>query len=57
MTDAELIRSLGGPSAVARLLGFSKSGPQRVQNWLTRGIPARIKLEHGKKLRVRKAKQ
>ncbi len=44
--DAELIKELGGPTKVAELLGFEKSGgPQRVQNWLTRGIPAKVKVE------------
>lgn len=44
--DAELIKSLGGPTKVAELLGFDKAagGVQRVQNWLTRGIPAAVKV-------------
>lgn len=47
MNDAELIRVLGGPTKVAELLGFDKAdgGVQRVQNWLTRGIPAAMKLK------------
>ena len=45
MKDAELIRQLGGPAAVARLLGLPKEGGvQRVHNWLTRGIPASVKV-------------
>jgi hypothetical protein len=46
MTDQQLIRSLGGPTAVSKMLGFDKGGVQRVQNWISRGIPARIKLDH-----------
>lgn len=44
--DKELIESLGGPTRLAELLGFDKAkgGVQRVQNWMTRGIPAREKL-------------
>jgi len=45
--DQELIESLGGPTKVARLLKFSPiGGAQRVQNWLSRGIPAQVKLDH-----------
>lgn len=46
--DAERIRSLGGPTEVAEMLGFDKAqgGVQRVQNWLTRGIPSKVKLDH-----------
>ena len=48
MTDPELIRSLGWPTKVAELIGFDKTagGVQRVQNWITRGIPPRVKLQH-----------
>ena len=46
MTDAELIRKLGGTSRVAELLGYKKvGGQQRVQNWVVRGIPAAVKLK------------
>lgn len=46
-SDRELIERLGGPTKVAELLGYQKfGGVQRVQNWTTRGIPARVKLEH-----------
>lgn len=46
MTDRELIESLGGPSKVADLLGYEKpDGARRVHNWLTRGIPAKVKVE------------
>ncbi len=38
MTDEEVIRFLGGPTAVARLVGVSR--PQVVSNWVVRGIPA-----------------
>ena len=44
--DKALIARLGGPAKVAELLGYDKSsgGVQRVFNWTTRGIPARVKL-------------
>ncbi len=46
MDDRKLIENLGGPSRVAELLGLDKSkgGAQRVQNWMTRGIPPKVKL-------------
>lgn len=46
--DAERIESLGGPTQVAELLGYDKAkgGVQRVQNWITRGIPSKVKLDH-----------
>ncbi len=44
--DKRLIESLGGPAKVAELLGYEKhGGVQRVHNWMTRGIPPRVKLE------------
>ena len=44
--DKQLIESLGGPAKVAELLGYDKQGGvQRVHNWMTRGIPPRVKLE------------
>jgi len=46
-TDRELIEHLGGPAKVAELLKYDKNGGvQRVHNWMARGIPARVKLEH-----------
>lgn len=46
MSDAKLIQRLGGPAKVASLLRFKQpGGTQRVHNWLTRGIPAKVKLE------------
>lgn len=45
--DRSLIESLGGPTRVAELLGLPKQGgAQRVHNWLARGIPAKVKVEH-----------
>jgi hypothetical protein len=44
--DQELIRRLGGPTALARLLGYQDS--RRVHNWIKRGIPASIKLAYPK---------
>lgn len=43
--DKKLIQQLGGPAKVAELLSYPKhGGVQRVQNWMSRGIPARVKL-------------
>jgi hypothetical protein len=46
--DLRLLESLGGAGQVAKLLGYDKraGGIQRVQNWLSRGIPSKVKLEH-----------
>ena len=47
MTDKETIERLGGPAKVAELLGLDKhGGTQRVHNWIARGIPAQVKLDH-----------
>ena len=47
--DAELIRQLGGPTKVANLLGYQENGrTQRVQNWMTRGIPSSVKVQFPK---------
>jgi len=47
MDDKTIIESLGGPTRVCELLGLDKhGGVQRVQNWITRGIPYRVKVEH-----------
>ncbi|HVL77600.1 MAG TPA: hypothetical protein VM406_16420 [Noviherbaspirillum sp.] len=47
MDDKKLIEDLGGPAKVAEQLGYDKAqgGVQRVHNWMTRGIPAKVKLE------------
>jgi hypothetical protein len=44
--DARRIKALGGPAKVAEMLGYDKrtGGVQRVQNWLDRGIPSKVKL-------------
>ncbi|EXE11395.1 MAG TPA: hypothetical protein DCM33_07150 [Acinetobacter radioresistens] len=42
--DKETILNLGGPAKVAELLGYNSR--QRVQNWMVRGIPSRVKLEY-----------
>jgi len=56
MTDAERIKSLGGPAKVARLLGFSAAGgTQRVHNWMTRGIPSKVKVDNPKLFMAKKA--
>lgn len=47
MNDRKVIESLGGPGKVAELLGYEKhGGVQRVHNWMSRGIPAKVKLDH-----------
>lgn len=44
--DWALVITLGGPTRVAELLGWTKAGSvQRVQNWKSRGIPSLVKLE------------
>ena len=43
MTDKELIMKLGGVGVVSSYLGVSY---QCVFNWLTRGIPAQVKLDN-----------
>lgn len=44
--DAALIKDLGGPTAVSNMLGFKNpGGPNRVANWITRGIPAAVKVK------------
>ena len=40
--DAETIRLLGGPAALAARLGYKV---QRVHNWTNRGIPPVVKLD------------
>lgn len=42
----KIIESFGGPSKLARILGFKKFGSQRVQNWIKRGIPAKILVDY-----------
>jgi hypothetical protein len=44
-SDSELIHDLGGAAKVADLLGYKKpGGVQRVHNWISRGIPAQVKI-------------
>ena len=43
MSDKELIMKLGGVNVVYSYLGLSY---QCVFNWLSRGIPAQVKLDH-----------
>lgn len=43
MTDKELIKQLGGVVAVSDYLGVSY---QCVFNWLTRGIPSKVKVDN-----------
>ncbi len=44
--DIELIKREGGVTALARKLGYTEGGAQRVQNWLKRGIPPAERLKH-----------
>jgi hypothetical protein len=48
--DKKIIEKLGGAAKVATLLGYDlkNGGVQRVHNWIARGIPPRVKLEHPK---------
>lgn len=47
MNDADIIQAFGGPTALARSLGLeTPDGSRRVHNWIKRGIPARVKVEH-----------
>ena len=47
-SDKEIIEALGGPAKVAELLKYDKAkgGVQRVNNWVSRGIPPSVKLKH-----------
>ena len=47
--DAECIKRLGGATKVAAMLPPEDGKPvsvQRVTNWMTRGIPAQVKLDN-----------
>jgi len=46
LSDKELIALLGGPTVLSKKLGFAS--PQRVHNWIYRGIPSSIKLAYPK---------
>ena len=47
MNDTEIIAYYGGPAKLAALLGYTGAGgTQRVYNWLARGIPSKVKIEH-----------
>lgn len=44
--DREIIKHLGGPAAVAKILDYhGRPGVARVANWMRRGIPSAIKLQ------------
>lgn len=51
MDAPRIIKNLGGTTEVARLLKLGRYGPQRVSNWIKRGIPLWVQLEHGSLLR------
>ena len=57
MTDAEIIKKLGGPTKVAELLRYEKNGVQRVQNWIRRGIPSHVKVQFPQHFMKRNARQ
>jgi len=42
--DKDILLKLGGSTRVAELLGYKDK--QRVQNWMKRGIPSKVKLEY-----------
>jgi hypothetical protein len=44
--DKTRILALCGPTKVAKMLGYDQKpgGPQRVQNWMHRGIPSHVKV-------------
>lgn len=42
--DKEILLKLGGSTRVAELLGYKDK--QRVQNWMKRGIPSKVKLQY-----------
>ncbi len=44
--DRTLILNYGGPAKLARMLGYGRWGTNRVSNWMTRGIPAHVKVAH-----------
>jgi len=44
MNAKEIIKSHGGPTALARKLGYQTNGVQRCANWMRRGIPAAVRL-------------
>jgi hypothetical protein len=47
----KLITDLGGPTALAALLGYdARKGGQRVHKWLADGLPADVALHFGKML-------
>lgn len=43
MKDQLMIEKLGGVKAISESLGYNYT---TVHNWLTRGIPAQVKLDH-----------
>lgn len=44
--DQQTIATMGGAAKVSRLLGYGPMGTQRVHNWMRRGIPAAVRVEH-----------
>jgi hypothetical protein len=47
----KLINDIGGPTAMAALLGYdARKGGQRVHKWLNDGLPADVALHFGKML-------
>ena len=56
--DVELIERLGGPAMVAQMLGYRMpNGVQRVYNWKSRGIPAKVKVERPDLFLLEKTKE
>lgn len=47
--DERIINHYGGPAAFAKVLGLeSKHATQRVSNWIRRGIPPSVRVQHRK---------
>lgn len=44
--DERAIATMGGAAKVSRFLGYGPMGTQRVHNWMRRGIPAAVRVEH-----------
>ncbi|WP_432785042.1 hypothetical protein AAEX37_01981 [Oligella sp. MSHR50489EDL] len=54
----DIIQRHGGSSSLARKLGYDKStGPQRVHNWIKRGIPPAVIIANPKIFSVGLSKQ
>jgi hypothetical protein len=56
--DSAIIDQLGGSTKLSDALKYGRNGgPQRVNNWRTRGIPAAVKLDRQDLFRPRKRRK